>query len=71
MRESLDESHDITVRFSVQDEDEEILQEFELLQEKRLMKKIMGVAVSILTAIGLVSFFIPYIYLIVPVYETD
>ena len=57
---------------SRQDEEEdEMFNEFQKLKESNFLKKHMLIFISIISVIGISSFFIPEIYAIVPVYETQ
>lgn len=53
-----------------EEEDGDILLKFKELLEKNLIIKRMSIFIVIWTLIGISSFFFPYIYSIVPVYET-
>ena len=57
---------------SRQDEEEDVMfNEFQKLKESNFLKKHMLIFISIISVIGISSFFIPEIYAIVPVYETQ
>lgn len=55
-----------------QDEEEDIiLEDFNTLKETRLLKRHMAIFISSITALGISAFFFPYLYSVVPVYETQ
>lgn len=52
-------------------EEETMLSEFQKLKESNFLKKHMLIFISVITVIGMSTFYYPNIYAIVPVYETD
>jgi hypothetical protein len=49
---------------------EELISNIHNLREFQLITKILLIFVSFTTVIGAISFVIPYVYAIIPVYET-
>jgi hypothetical protein len=53
------------------EEEDIILQDFNKLKESRFLKRHMAIFISCLSVLGFSAFFLPYLYAIVPVYETQ
>lgn len=53
-----------------EDRNDELLNEVHFLQERHLIVRILFKIIGLTTVIGVLALLVPYIYAIVPVYET-
>lgn len=54
-----------------EDKNDELLNEVHWLQERHLIVRVMLKIIGLTTVIGILALLVPYIYAIVPVYETN
>lgn len=61
----------LTITTRQEQEEDIVLKDFEQLQETRYIKKHMIIFIGVISSVGIASFFVPPLFSIVPVYETE